>query len=71
MICPRCGERFPANWAVDRSPGGQESPGTFLVAGAVIIGLSGGLTAAAWGFGWFPLKVGGPALLLGATFAWS
>ncbi|QDT16499.1 hypothetical protein [Alienimonas californiensis] len=71
MICPHCGERFPANWQVDCAPGGQESPGTFLIVGAVVALISAALTAAAWRLDWFPLQVAGPALMLGALFAWS
>ncbi|MFH5806495.1 hypothetical protein [Alienimonas sp. DA493] len=71
MICPHCGERFAANWEVDCAPGGQEAPGTFLIVGGVIAAVSAALTAAAWLLGWFPLKVAGPTLMLGALFAWS
>ena len=71
MTCPHCGERFAANWRVDCAPGGQEAPGTFLIVGCVVAALSGLLTKAAWALDWFPLKVAGPVLLLGALFAWS
>lgn len=35
MRCPECGNRFAVNWQVACSPGGQESPGTFTILGAV------------------------------------
>jgi Na+-translocating ferredoxin:NAD+ oxidoreductase RnfA subunit len=31
MKCHKCGQKFPANLAVSKSPGGQEAPGIFLV----------------------------------------
>lgn len=35
MKCPECGNRFAVNWQVDCAPGGQESPGTFTIVGAI------------------------------------
>lgn len=39
MRCPQCKERFPANWMLNCSPGGQEAPGTFLFLAFMIVGV--------------------------------
>jgi len=71
MKCPNCGTRFDVNWQVYSGPGGQESPGTFLWCGVVLLLLAPVLHALGVLLEVNTLSIFGGIMVIGAFFSWS
>lgn len=67
MQCHQCGTQFPANRAVQCSPGGQEAPGTFLAIAVPFI--VAGLVLLAMGVAMWPYVLLGLGAFVGLQVA--